>query len=108
MVKTPKQLAWTMTPWIPDGEEGWKEQPVILVETRRPFFADHPTAYIEKLEDIHNDHLVADGSFWKCIGELKDCLDYTWDKAHPQRKPGVVVPANRQRNGRQPNKVEAN
>lgn len=60
------------------GNNGWKQQPVILVEGRVPFFADHPQAYIDKLQELHDDPAIARGSFYGCIGQLRDALELAW------------------------------
>ena len=75
----PDPLNWTITPWLMNGQSGWKQQPVILVEGRTPFFADHPDAYIERLQALHDDPLLIPGSFWTYIGQLRDALEQAWN-----------------------------
>ena len=72
----PWRLKWNVTPWTPysDGH-GWVSQPIILVEGRKPFFADHPAAYVAELERLHGDELLIRGNFYRLIGEFKDELD---------------------------------
>ena len=72
-------LHWTITPWAMNGQGSWKQQPVILVEGREPFFANHPNDYIVKLEELHNDPIVQRGTFYASIGQLKDALEQVWD-----------------------------
>ena len=81
--------AWTLTPWVMAGNGTWKQQPVILVEGQQPFFANHPDAYIEKLEALHGNPLVERGSFFTYIGQFKDAKELAWNKeaAHEQESP---------------------
>lgn len=72
-------IPWTVTPWIMNGHCGWQQQPVILVNGQIPFYADHPPAYIEKLREMHDDPLIARGSFFTCIGQFQDGLEQAWD-----------------------------
>lgn len=74
-----KSLAWSLTPWQMNGQGGWTQQPVILVEGQVPFFADHPQAYIDKLQELHDDPTVAHGAFYGCIGQLRDALEQAWE-----------------------------
>ncbi len=73
------KLNWSLTPWQMNGKGGWITQPVILVEGRQPFFADPPSAYIEKLQEIHDDATIARGAFYACIGQLKDAQEQAWE-----------------------------
>lgn len=73
------KLSWVLTPWLMNGQGGWKQQPVILVEGRVPFFADHPQAYIDKLQELHDDPALVRGTFYTCIGQLKDGLEQAWE-----------------------------
>ena len=73
-----EQKSWTLTPWQMNGMGGWKQQPVILVEGRVPFFADHPNDYIAELEQLHDDPDVARGPFWSLIGQLRDAYESAW------------------------------
>ena len=76
----PKPLVnWTLTAWQMNGQGGWKEQPVILVEGQKPFFADHPQAYIEKLLELNKNPAIVRGRFHTLIGELRDGLENTWE-----------------------------
>lgn len=77
-LKTKKPLEWQMTPWTMDGQGGWKQQPVILIEGQAPFFADHPQGYIDKLQKMHDDPALAQGSFYTLIGQLKDAMEQFW------------------------------
>ena len=77
----PRLLIWSITPWLMNGSAGWSQQPVILVEGRIPFFADHPTAYIKKLQECHDDSSLVRGAFFACIGQLQDGLEQFWGKA---------------------------
>ena len=70
-----KRLEWTITPWKLDGEGKWVEQPVILVQGRRPFFSDNPQDYISELERMHADPSIQAGMFWTNIGQLRDGLE---------------------------------
>ena len=72
-------LNWTMTPWLMNGQGGWKQQPVILIEGQVPFFADTPQPYIEKLREMHSDKTLAKGPNWTYIGQLKDGMEQVWD-----------------------------
>ena len=72
-------LVWSVTPWMPNGRGGWKQQPIILVEGRVPFFADHPQAYIDKLRELHDDPALSPGVFHTMIGQFQDCLELTWE-----------------------------
>ena len=63
-----------------DGHGGWKQQPVILIEGRTAFIADHPSAYIAKLIEMCNDKDLQRGPFYTFIGEFMDGLDYAWSK----------------------------
>jgi hypothetical protein len=74
----PRLLEWHLTPWQMDGHGGWKEQPIILVEGRVPFFADHPQDYIDKLQELHDDPALAPGCFHTLIGQLKDAMERSW------------------------------
>ena len=74
-------LEWSLTPWVVNSLEGWKQQPVILIEGRIPFFADHPDDYIAKLQEMHDDQALARGPFYALIGQLKDTLEQSWSKA---------------------------
>lgn len=62
-----------------NGQGGWKQQPVILVEGQVPFFADHPDAYITKLQEMHDDKRIARGQFYMSIGQFKDALEQVWE-----------------------------
>ena len=66
---------WWVTPWSVAEGGGWKQQPVVLTEGEPPFFADHPSAYIRKLESMHADQRLERGSFHTLIGQFKDVLD---------------------------------
>ena len=73
-------LQWTITPWLMNGQGGWTQQPVILVEGRIPFFADHPDAYIAKLLELHDDPaLTRMMNLYTLIGQFKDALEYYWN-----------------------------
>src|SRR3990167_7182091 len=73
------KLAWTLTPWVMSGRGSWKQQPVLLVEGRVPFFADHPSAYIAELERLHDDDTVTRGTFHTFIGQFRDALENVWE-----------------------------
>ncbi len=73
------KLHWAVTPWVVNGQCGWKQQPVILVEGREPFYTDSPHDYIAKLEELHDDPTVEHGQFYTLIGQLKDALELAWD-----------------------------
>lgn len=73
-----KLLEWHLTPWIMDGHGGWKQQPVILIEGRVPFFADHPDAYIAKFQEMHDDPALARGAFYTLIGQFRDAMEQSW------------------------------
>lgn len=72
-------LVWGLTPWQMNGQGGWTRQPVIVVEGQVPFYADHPQAYIGKLQEMHDDPTIARGSFFTCIGQLQDAMEQAWD-----------------------------
>lgn len=74
-----KLLTWHVTPWSMNGQ-GWKQQPVILIEGKVPFFADHPDHYIAKLQEMHDDPQLARGLFHTLIGQFKDALEQAWNK----------------------------
>ena len=76
----PKLLEWHLTPWQIDGHGGWKRQPVILIEGQPPFFADHPQAYIDKLEEMSKDPMLIKGAFHTMAGPLKDAMEQYWGK----------------------------
>lgn len=78
MKKKLKLLEWHLTPWTMNGQGGWKQQPIILIEGRTPFFADHPDDYIIKLQEMHDDLVLARGSFHTFIGQLKDATEQYW------------------------------
>lgn len=78
MKKQKAKLEWSITPWLMSPEGGWKTQPIILVEKRRPFFADHPKDYIAELERLHSDPELSSGPFNTLIGQFKDALELTW------------------------------
>ncbi len=67
-----------MTPWVMNGQGGWKQQPVILIEGRVPFFADHPDAYIAKLQEMHDDAALARGQFYTLMGQFRDAVEQAW------------------------------
>mgnify|MGYP007108819901 CR=1 FL=1 len=71
-----------------NGQGGWIEQAIILIEGQTPFFADHPDAYIAKLEQMHSDPLIAQGIFWTYIGQFKDALEQHWNKGVPNDEKG--------------------
>ena len=72
-------LLWSLTPWAMNGHGGWKTQPVIVVEGRKPFFADTPQEYIAELERLHDDEGIARGNFYTLIGQLKDAFETGWN-----------------------------
>jgi len=74
----PKILEWHLTSWSMDGKRGWKQQPIILVEGQVPFFADHPQAYIDKLEEMSKDSALLRGAFHTMVGQLQDALEQSW------------------------------
>ena len=76
--KKKRLLEWQLTPWQMNGEGGWKVQPIIVVEGRVPFFADHPSDYIARLEELHDDPALTPGTVWTFIGQLKDGLEQAW------------------------------
>lgn len=75
-----KILLWNITPWIMSGKGSWKQQPIILIEGQPPFFADHPEAYIDKLEEMSKDNSLTKGAFHTFSGQLRDALEQVWDK----------------------------
>ena len=76
--KQPKLLEWHLTPWTMNGQGGWKQQPVILIEGQAPFFANHPKDYIAKLQELHDDPTLARGQFYTFIGQFKDAAEQFW------------------------------
>lgn len=70
---------WQLTAWRANGSGGWKQQPIITIEGKTPFFADHPLDYINKLQEMHDDPAVMRGIFYTMIGQLKDLLDNSWE-----------------------------
>lgn len=73
-----------LAPWKAHAEgRGWVTQPIIVVQGRTPFFADHPAAYVAELEKLHADKLVRRGKFHTLIGEFQDEMDRadwgSWD-----------------------------
>ena len=70
---------WSMTQWLMNGQGGWKQQPVILVEGCVPFFTDNPQAYIDELEAMHDDPGLMPGPFHTLIGQLKDGEEQAWN-----------------------------
>ena len=79
MAKNGKKASWTITPWVMDRGR-WVQQPVILVEGKEPFLADHPTAYISKLQELHDDPTMGRGGFFTLMGQLQDCLEQIWNR----------------------------
>ena len=82
----PKQ--WSLTPWQMNGQGGWTQQPIILVEGEKPFYDDHPDAYIAKLEELHDDVTIERRKFWTLIGEFKDALERYWNVEAPEDAKG--------------------
>lgn len=78
MSKT-KLLTWHITLWVMNGQ-GWKQQPVILIEGKAPFFADHPDGYMAKLQEMHDNPQLAQGPFYTLIGQLRDAAEQYWHK----------------------------
>lgn len=76
----PRMLEWHLSPWVMNGKEGWKQQPIILIEGCPPFFADHPQAYIDKLEEMSKDCALVKGAFHTLAGQLKDAMEQYWIK----------------------------
>ena len=75
----PALLNWEITSWQMNGREGWIKQPIILVEGRTPFFADHPQAYIDELVALRNDPaLLPFIAFHTVVGQLQDGLEWFW------------------------------
>lgn len=73
-------LEWTVTQWQMNGKGGWQGiAPVILVEGRHPFSADHPDAYIQRLQEMHDDPALVRGQFYTFIGQFKDALEQHWN-----------------------------
>lgn len=77
--KTKKHtIRWWVTVWAvaPSGRE-WEQQPVILIadSKQKPFYAAHPSNYITKLEEMHENDKLTQGPFNRVIGEFKDALD---------------------------------
>lgn len=62
-----------------NGEGGWKQQPVILIEGEAPFYADHPQPYIDRLEEMSKDPTLIKGQFHALAGQLQDALEQFWD-----------------------------
>ena len=79
MKKSKQLLEWHLTPWSIKGHGSWKQQPIILIEGQVPFFADHPQAYIDKLEEMSKDPILIKGAFHTFAGQLKDALEQVWD-----------------------------
>lgn len=76
-----KLLNWTVTSWQMNYRRGWKTQPVIITEGAvQPFFADHPDAYIQKLQEMHDDPTFERKEFYTLIGQFRDGLEQFWDK----------------------------
>lgn len=75
-----KRLEWHLTPWAINGKGDWKQQPVIVIEGRVPFFADHPQPYIDKLEEMSKDPMLIKGAFHTLSGQFKDALEQSWVK----------------------------
>ena len=74
-------LNWTITPWLMNGKGGWVGiAPVILVEGELPFTADHPAAYIDKLQALHDDPRLTRGQFYTYMGQLRDALEQNWNR----------------------------
>ena len=100
MSKKPKPaplLEWTITPWKMSGQGTWEGiAPVILVEGREPFYADHPQILIDKLQELHDDPLLTRGDFYTLMGQLKDKLERFW-QVGPQSDAVKIA-----RNGVQP------
>lgn len=73
-------MEWQLTPWRANGDGTWKQQPIITIEGRVPFFGDHPLDYINKLQEMHDDPTIARGIFYTMIGQFKDLLDNSWEE----------------------------
>ena len=83
----PKLLNWSITAWQMNGQEGWTTQPVILVEGRKPFYADTPEEYIAELERLHDDPaLLRLQTLYAIIGQLKDAREYSWQVNRETRR----------------------
>lgn len=85
----PRLLEWHLTTWRMNGHGGWKEQPIILIEGQAPFFADHPQAYIDKLEEMSKDPMLIRGAFHTMAGQLEDGLVQVWDTHRKGRANGT-------------------
>lgn len=72
-------LNWSLTPWQMNGQGSWTTQPVILIESQVPFFADHPDEYIKKLQKMHDDPALMRGPFYTFIGQFQDALEQVWN-----------------------------
>lgn len=87
--KIPEPLNWSLTSWQMNGKGGWTTQPVILVEGRVPFYADHPQAYIDKLLELHDDPALRRlQTLHTQIGQFKDALEYFWQTQQGTNGPG--------------------
>ena len=76
----PKLREWHVTAWQMNGQGGWKQQPIILIEGQAPFFADHPQVYIDKLEEMSKDPTLVKGQFHTLAGQLEDAMEQYWKK----------------------------
>lgn len=86
MRRHPRLLEWHITAWKMNGHGGWTEQPIILIEGQLPFFADHPQAYIDKLEEMSKDSILIKGLFHTFAGQLKDALEQFWTSGETNEK----------------------
>ena len=92
---------WTITPWQMDGQGGWKGiAPAILIEGQLPFSAGHPQAYIEKLQEMHDDLTLTRGLFYTYIGQFKDAWEQYWNIGVSDDKNGISRNGHRESNKR--------
>ena len=99
-----KLLNWTITPWQMTGKGGWKGiAPVILIEGRPPFSAEHPQAYIDKLQEMHDDPILIRWTFFTFMGQFKDALEQHWEVEIANGENSVS--RNGHRKGRQRNRA---
>ncbi len=69
-----------------NGHGGWEEQPIILIEGEKPFYADHPQTYIDKLEEMSKESILIRGSFHTLAGQLEDAMEQHWTKGKKNEK----------------------
>ena len=104
MSKKMSLASWQLTPWEVNVKGGWEHQPVLIVQGRTPFFASHPSQYIQKLQELHDDPTVARGPFYAYIGQFKDAMEQVWNSTQAEQSsatPHIITLDKARSNGKQ-------